>query len=231
MPISRFRLVFVGAAANAFALSGCGADSGWEQELAHTSANLSGSTRLAACAQDPRVVAKLVSKEICAGADIFFREEFDGNGRTCGSCHPVENNMTVDRTFINDLHQTNPDDPLFIFQNDPDLAQLEINQLFNGGILENVDDFSDPTHKFVHRSVPHVLSMATSLAPDDTDGTTNPPRQRTGWSGDGAPGNGTLREFLTGASRSITRRRSLASRASISEIPRARSSTSRSSSR
>jgi hypothetical protein len=107
--------------------------------------------------------------------------------------------LTIDRTFIAELHATNPLDPLFIFQNDPNLAQLETNQLFNGGILENVDDFSDPTHKFVHRSVPHTLSMATSLAPDATDGTTLPPLQRTGWSGDGAPGNGTLREFLTGA--------------------------------
>src|SRR4029077_3387612 len=31
------------------------------------------------------------------------------------------------------------------------------------------------------------------------DGTTNPPIERTGWSGDGAPGDGSLRSFLTGA--------------------------------
>src|SRR5690242_16829675 len=62
---------------------------------------LTAAQRLAACAQDPRVVAGLVTQQICAGADIFFRETFNGNGRTCGSCHPVANNMTVDRTFIN----------------------------------------------------------------------------------------------------------------------------------
>ena len=41
--------------------------------------------------------------------------------------------------------------------------------------------------------------MATSIAPDTTDLSTNPPRERTGWGGDGAPGTGTLREFLSGA--------------------------------
>src|SRR6187402_2416788 len=45
--------------------------------------------RLEACAEDPRVLAGLVTQSVCAGADIFFRETFDGNGRTCGSCHPV----------------------------------------------------------------------------------------------------------------------------------------------
>jgi hypothetical protein len=199
MPTSRNALICLGATPSTLALGGCGADSEWEPEFAQVSANSSAQPRLAACAKDPRVVARLVSKEICAGADIFFRETFDGNGRTCGSCHPVANNMTIDRTFINALHDDNPLDPLFIFENDPALAQLETNQLFNGGILENVDDFDDPTHKFVHRSVPHVLSMATSIAPDATDGTTDPPRERTGWGGDGAPGNGTLREFLSGA--------------------------------
>ena len=57
-------------------------------------------------------------------------------------------------------------------------------------ILENVDGFEDPTHKFVLRSVPHVLSLKTSIAADVADGTTNPPVERTGWGGDGAPDNG-----------------------------------------
>ena len=198
MPISRLGSICVGAAV-AMLLGACSAGQEWEPEFEQASASLSASTRLAACAKDPRVQAGLVSQTICAGADIFFRETFDGNGRTCGSCHPVANNMTIDAPFINALHQSNPSDPLFIFERDANLAQLETGQIFNGGILENVDDFQDPTHKFVHRSVPHVLSLATSLKPDPNDDTTDPPRERTGWGGDGAPGNGTLREFLSGA--------------------------------
>ena len=164
-----------------------------------TAAVMSPDQRLANCRNDQRVKAGLVTAEICAGADIFFRENFGGNGRTCGSCHPAAHNFTIDRTFINNLFTTNPQDPLFVFRK-PELAGLEREEFFfNGGILENVDGFSDPTHRFVGRSTPHVLSMATSIAPDPTDMTTNPPRERTGWGGDGAPGTGTLREFLAGA--------------------------------
>jgi hypothetical protein len=95
--------------------------------------------RLNACLSDPRVVAGLVTKEICAGADIFFREKFNGNGRTCGSCHPVNNNTTLDAPFIQALHDSNPLDPLFVFETNPALAQLETTDLRNfATILESV---------------------------------------------------------------------------------------------
>jgi hypothetical protein len=65
--------------------------------------------------------------------------------------------------------------------------------------VEHVDGFENPTNQLVLRGVPHVLSLKTSIAADAGDGTTNPPIERTGWSGDGAPGDGSLRSFLTGA--------------------------------
>jgi hypothetical protein len=161
------------------------------------SSALTAQDRLTACAQDPRVVTGLVSQQICAGADIFFRETFNGNGRTCGTCHPMSNNTTLDAAFIQTLP---PTDPLFVFERDPNLANLETPDLRSlGGILENIDGFEDPSHKFSVRSVPHVLSMKTSIAPSTVDGTTIPPVERTGWSGDGAPGDGSLRQFLNGA--------------------------------
>jgi cytochrome c peroxidase len=157
--------------------------------------------RLAACAQDPRVQAGLVSTRICVGADIFFNEAFDGNGRTCGTCHPAANNTTIDVPFITALRQSNPLDPLFVFEQDPNLANLENPNAFTlfAAILENVDGFEDPVNKFVVRSVPHVLSLSTTITADTGDQTTIPPVQRTGWGGDGAPGDGSLRSFLDGA--------------------------------
>ena len=162
---------------------------------------LTAAQRLAACAQDPRVVAGLASQQVCAGADIFFNETFAGNGRTCGTCHPASNNTTIDPGFVSRLHASTPSDPLFVFETNPALANLERgDRLFqNGVILENVDGFEDPPNKFVLRGVPHLLSMKTSIAPDVGDGTTNPPIERTGWGGDGASGDGSLRSFLTGA--------------------------------
>ena len=162
--------------------------------------NLTAQDRLAACSQDPRVTMGLISPDICAGGDIFLRETFAGNGRTCGSCHPIANNTTVDVPFLTALHASNPNDPLFIFERDPNLAQLETGDLLGAAaVLENVDGFEDPTHKFVSRSVNHMLSLRTSILRDPGDGTASPPIERTGWGGDGAPGDGSLRSFLTGA--------------------------------
>lgn len=190
------RLGFVLASVTAL---GCSGSAGDTPPIAEATSGLSAEQRLAQCAQDPRVLAGLVTPEICAGADIFFRETFDGNGRTCGSCHPVENNFTIDRAFISALHQTNPMDPLFVFEHDPALAQLETADLHNAAaILENVDGFEAPTTKFVSRSVPHLFSLSTSITPDPADGTSNPPVERVGWGGDG-PGDGSLRAFLEGA--------------------------------
>ncbi|MBI3258565.1 MAG: hypothetical protein HYZ54_03655, partial [Ignavibacteriae bacterium] len=60
-----------------------------------------------------------------------------------------------------------------------------------GLILENLDGFSDLPNKFVMRGVPHTLGMRVSIASQGGP--------RTGWSGDGAPGDGSLRSFATGA--------------------------------
>jgi hypothetical protein len=149
------------------------------------------------CNADPRVQRGLVTIDTCVGADLFFREPFGGNGRTCGSCHPAANNYTIDPTFIASLPAS---DPLFVAEQQPALAELEKPQLMRdfGLILENPDGLSDPTQRFTMRSVPHCLSLSTSIAPAIGDGTTLPPNERTGWSGDGAPNNGELRDFQTG---------------------------------
>jgi hypothetical protein len=136
---------------------------------------------------------------VVRGAELFFNETFRGNGRTCGTCHPAENNFTIDPKFIATLP---PNDPLFVAEFTPALAEhFEKPELMRkvGLILENVDGFDDLPSKFVMRGVPHIFAMNTSLRPATNDGTTQPPNERTGWSGDGAPGSGTLREFAIGA--------------------------------
>jgi len=171
----------------------------WTQKTFTISSTLTAQQRIDACKLDPRVVAGLVSAEICAGADIFFRETFGGNGRTCGSCHPQDNNTTLDPSFVAALKQKNPRDPLFIADNDPNLSQLETSDLLNfGAILENVDGFANPSQRFVSRTVSHVLSLKTSINRDPGDGTPSPPLERTGWGGDGV-GDGSLSAFLEGA--------------------------------
>jgi hypothetical protein len=156
------------------------------------SALLCGLILLAGChmpspppAPDPD--AALIEK----GRQIFFNETFEGNGRTCGSCHPAENNFTIDPFFIATLPA---DDPLFVAEFNPALKEnFENPRLMRefGLILENLDGFEDLAHKFVLRGVPHLLGLRNTVA--------SPQGPRLGWSGDGSPGDGSLRSFATGA--------------------------------
>ncbi len=128
---------------------------------------------------------------VARGERLFFEETFDGNGRTCGTCHRRERNLTIDPTFIASLPR---DDALFVAEFNPALGEnFENPRLMRevGLILENQDGFGDLADNFNMRGVPHVLAQRTSVA--------SAAGPRTGWSGDGAPGDGSLRSFATGA--------------------------------
>jgi cytochrome c peroxidase len=128
------------------------------------------------------------------GEALFFNETFGGNGRTCGTCHRAENNFTIDPAFIATLPL---DDPLFVAETNPELAGLEDPAMLRqfGLIRANADGFEAPAEKFVLRSVSHLFGLASTLESN----TTEAPFEMTGWSGDGAPGDGTLRDFSSGA--------------------------------
>ena len=89
-------------------------------------------------------------------------------------------------------------DPLFVTgPSKPDLKDLEVKRLLQrfSLVLENLDGFDQPG---VLRGVPHTLGLSQSLAPDQTlidAGITH----ATGWSGDGSPGDGSLKNFALGA--------------------------------
>ena len=128
---------------------------------------------------------------IAKGREIFFNETFAGNGRTCGTCHRAEENFALSPAFIATLPA---DDPLFVAETNPELAEGFENPVLMREfalILENQDGFDDLANNFNMRGVPHTLAQRTSI--DSAQG------PRTGWSGDGAPGDGSLRSFATGA--------------------------------
>jgi hypothetical protein len=137
---------------------------------------------------------------VAQGADLFQNATFGGNGRTCGTCHPARNNFTIDPKFIANLPQS---DPLFVFENNPDLAQNFENGILLrqfGLVTENPDGFDNLGGKFVLRAVPHTLGLMSSRTPQPGSAFEPiPPVERLGWGGDGAPGSGSLREFALGA--------------------------------
>ena len=145
---------------------------------------------LQAC-QSPPPELTPEQKLIVKGRDLFFNETFSGNGRTCGTCHRAENNLAIDPNFIGTLAD---DDSLFVAEFLPELEEnFENPRLMRqfGLILENLDGFDDLQNVFTQRGVPHTLALRTSVE--------SPAGPRTGWSGDGAPLDGSLRAFAVGA--------------------------------
>ena len=100
----------------------------------------------------------ITSSLAAAGADLFLNETFDGNGRTCATCHVEANNFTVDPAFIASLPSS---DPLFVSETNPALATLENADLLRrfGLILVNADGF-DPSRGFVFRGAQNVQALA-----------------------------------------------------------------------
>lgn len=148
--------------------------------------------------------ASVFDNLVSVGSNLFINEKFRGNGRTCATCHPILSNTQLGVEDIAALPDSNP---LFVAEFVPALAftpggkKFEVPVLMRGNalILENVDGMSDLANKFAMRGIPHTLALRTSLNPAAGDGTTIPPVQRTGWSGDGSPNDGSLRSFATGA--------------------------------
>jgi cytochrome c peroxidase len=129
---------------------------------------------------------------VIEGLRIFTQETFGGNGRVCATCHPPTNNFTIDPALIRTLPSN---DPLFVSESDLNLRGLEHPRLLRrfGLVRVNIDGFNNSP---VSRAVPHLLGLSQTISKGAT------PLQRThllGWSGDGSPGDGSLRNFAAGA--------------------------------
>jgi cytochrome c peroxidase len=47
------------------------------------------------------------------GEQLFFNETFEGNGRTCGTCHVARAEFTISPELVRERYDLDPDDPLF----------------------------------------------------------------------------------------------------------------------
>jgi cytochrome c peroxidase len=152
----------------------------------------------AAAGFDPSAAATRLSnfsKIIAQGRQVFLKEKFAGNGRSCGTCHVENNNFTIDPAFISTLPQS---DPLFVAETNPALADLERPELMRkfGLVLVNADGFDKG---FVLRATQNVQALRNSTTPQDpsygidfsTNGRNPNPPERLGWGNDAAP----LRDF------------------------------------
>ncbi len=101
--------------------------------------------------------AGMLLQSVSQGESLFFNETFDGNGRTCGTCHRVDNSLTIDPDFIATLPSN---DLLFVAEFNAALAKLKNPTLMRGPrglILENIDGFNKAP---VFRAPPPMLNLS-----------------------------------------------------------------------
>ncbi len=149
----------------------------------------------------PATRAANFAKLIAKGRQLFVNEQFNGNGRRCGTCHVESNNFTIDPDFISKLPRT---DPLFVAETNPALAHnFEKPDLMRklGVFVVNADGYDDLTNKFTLRSAQNVQALLNSTTRPDpsfgldfsSNGLNADPPERLGWGNDAAP----LREFAS----------------------------------
>ena len=129
--------------------------------------------------------------QIDLGRRLFEKETFNGNGRTCATCHAAKENFALSPA---DVRRRPPGDALFVFERFPGLEALENGPALRAKALicENLDGFDQPC---VLRASPHIFGLALTTNPE----VNHPLTATLGWGGDGSPGDGSLRNFAVGA--------------------------------
>ncbi|AUX19742.1 uncharacterized protein SOCEGT47_001940 [Sorangium cellulosum] len=136
MPSSKLRAPILGPLLASAFLSSCARPGGDSEGDSAAASAIAVEERLAACDQDPRVIAGLIEREVCAGADLYFREASRGQGRRCGSCHPVEDTSTIELPLLDALLEASPLDALsFILDREPEPADLEVDERSDLGLV------------------------------------------------------------------------------------------------
>jgi cytochrome c peroxidase len=85
-----------------------------------------------------------IAPAVDQGRTLFTFETFNGNGRSCHSCHRSDTAFGLSPSKIS---FAKPTDPLFVAEFDPNLTALENSCLMRGsrGVhLENIDGFANP---------------------------------------------------------------------------------------
>lgn len=112
------------------------------------------------------------------GKDLFFKETFGGNGRTCGTCHDPRNEFTVSPELVRARYAADPANPLFRPVDSDDGAGRDYTTLLDLALFRvtitlapNVVNVDDPSRRTitVRRAVPSIANVPLT-APYLADG-------------------------------------------------------------
>lgn len=128
------------------------------------------------------LVAAMMARPALAdsGKNLFFNEDFNGNGQTCGTCHREDGGqlLAFGPGFAQQLFVENPSDPLFVPLNSADTLGNDFTRMFADGTVpipirvpNNVEVFpvtpdaivhydAQGAYILVHRKTPSVLNIA-----------------------------------------------------------------------
>jgi cytochrome c peroxidase len=112
------------------------------------------------------------------GRQVFFHETFDGNGRTCATCHDPRNEFTITPRLVQERFAHDPTHPLFraIDSDDgagQDYTTMLLHAVFRVSVPlhDNVRVVDDPGRRVIKvwRGVPSVANVALT-SPYQQDG-------------------------------------------------------------
>lgn len=112
------------------------------------------------------------------GKQVFFHETFEGNGRTCATCHDPRNEFTMSPELAQKRYEADPDGPLFRPEDSDDGRGYDYTTLLTRAVFRvriplhpNVTNVDDPTNRTitVWRAAPSIVNVALT-APFLQDG-------------------------------------------------------------
>jgi cytochrome c peroxidase len=112
------------------------------------------------------------------GREVFLERTFDGNGRTCATCHEPRDEFTVSPDTVRQRFATNPDGPLFRAVDSDDGEGQGYSRLLDHAVFRvtiplasNVTLLDEPMRRTitVWRGVPSLDNVSLT-APYDQDG-------------------------------------------------------------
>jgi len=102
------------------------------------------------------VVLTTALTAVAQGRNLFFKETFDGNGRTCETCHKENEKFGLTSATIANLKKTDS-----LFRNEQNVNMLVVNAM--GSILPSLEEMAKPSDFFISDTLTGSLGGSAQI--------------------------------------------------------------------